>query len=327
MRFNLNQKCLRFIFLILILFTSCYDEDVIHSQKTADASANPRTAASTLSTDSYFRGSMDNVTIATVNSKLVLNGWDLLKSHPSIEALELNNIGGTSYAYQQIRTDPLNSSRRAMYATILNDDPNVSGTTRAQMTIRFKDGVNLPVYHTSHRMYLGSDIGYLKNYSSAIYWFELFEIWNKRISGMDGSGSGSARWGLYLNKASGAGQPLYWVMQSEYMQPASRELDDIWKYTNKQVPIPLGKWVTLDLYMKRGQGTNGKLIITLTPDGGSPQVLFNITNTTVYPGRPEIQLKSWQPFKLYLDDRLLDWMKANGKRIAAYYNDFTWYKN
>jgi hypothetical protein len=176
-------------------------------------------------------------------------------------------------------------------------------------------------------MYLSPDIAYLQNYSSSIFWFELFEIWNKRVETWDGDVAGSARWSLYVNKDSGAGQPLYWVMKSEYMQPANLALNDIWKYTNRQIPIPVGKWVTLDLYMKRGEGADGKLVITLTPDGGSPQVLFDITDTTIYPGHPEIQLKSWQPVKLYFDDVLLDWMKANGKRIAAYYNDFRWYKN
>jgi hypothetical protein len=275
----------------------------------------------------YFYGNMDNVSISTVNSKMVFDGWDPLDAHPYIENFELNNVGGVAYAFQEIKTEPLNASKNSMHAVILNDDPNVSGTTRAQMSIRFNDGVDLPVYHTSHRMYLNPDVAYLKNYSSAISWFDIFEIWNKRVEAWDGSVSGSARWSLYINKDSGAGQPLYWVMKSEYMQPANLELDNIWKYSNKQIPIPLGQWVTLDIYMKRGDGTNGKLVIKMTPDGGSTQVLFDISNSTIYPGHPEIQLKSWQPFKLYLDDVLLDWMSANGKKVSAFYNDFTWFKN
>jgi hypothetical protein len=274
----------------------------------------------------YFQGNMDNVTITTSNGKLLFNGWDALKSHQYVENYVINNVGGTAYAYQQIKADPVNANRKAMYAAILDDDPNMSGTTRAQMSLRFKDGVNLSVYHTSHRIYLNPDIAYMTNYSSSIGWFELFEIWNKHVDAWDGDVAGSARWSLYVNKESGAGQPLFWVMKSEYMQPASIAYQNIWKYSNKTVPLPLGKWVTLDMYMKRGEGSNGRLILKMTPDGGPTQVLFDITNTTIYPGHPEIQLKSWQPFKLYLDDKYLDWMRSNNKVIGAYYNDFKWHK-
>jgi hypothetical protein len=79
--------------------------------------------------------------------------------------------------------------------------------------------------------------------------------------------------------------------------------------------------------MKRGEGSNGKMIISITPDGGPTTVLFDITNTTIYPGHPELQVDSWQPFKLYLDDDYLDWMKANNKTLSIMYNDFKWYEN
>jgi hypothetical protein len=236
-------------------------------------------------------------------------------------------VGGISYAYQKIENDPIQPVTKAMYAAILDDDPNVSGTTRAQMSLRFKDGVNLPVYHTSHRMYLNPDIAYMQNYSSSITWFELFEIWNKHVDTWDGDVAGSARWSLYVYKDSGVGQPLYWVMKSEYMQPANMAYQNIWKATNRTIALPIGKWFTLDMYMKRGEGSEGRLILKITPDGEPTKTLFDIVNSTIYPGHPEIQLKSWQPFKLYLDDAYLDWMRTNGKRISAYYNDFKWYQN
>lgn len=93
------------------------------------------------------------------------------------------------------------------------------------------------------------------------------------------------------------------------------------------VPIPLGKWFTLDLYMKRGDGSDGRMIIKITPDGEATSTLFDIANSTVYPGHPQIQISTWQPFKIYLDDEYLDWMRSNNKVLAAYYNDYKWYKN
>ncbi len=278
-------------------------------------------------TSAYFKGKMENVTITTNYSRLVFNGWPTLRSNALVEGFVINNIGGTQYATEQIVQDPVDPARKSMAAHIINDDPNVSGTTRAQMTLNFKDATNLPIYHTSHRMYLNPDINYLQNYSSATYWFEIFEIWNKHVATWDGDGAGSCRWNLSLLKDDGVGQHLYWVIRAEYMQPANIAYQRMWNYVNKNVPIPYGKWFTLDMYMKRGEGANGRMTITITPDGGQRQLLFDVINTTIYPGHPEIHLKSWQPFKLYLDDKYLDWMSTNGKSISAYYNDFAWYRN
>ncbi len=275
----------------------------------------------------YFQGNMDNVTISPSGSSLMFNGWSGLKTHPYVEEFYINDIGGSAYAYQKIVPDPAGSGRNALFATVLNDDPAVSGTTRAQMTLNFKDGVDLPVYHTSQRMYLSNDIPYIQNYSGSITWFELFEIWNKHQDNWDGDVAGSCRWNLSLFKDSGAGQPLYWVLKSEYMQPAAMSYKYIWRYNNRTTPIPTGKWFTLDMYMKRGEGTAGHMTVTITVDGQQPQVLFDFDNTTIYPGHPEIQLKAWQSFKLYLDDAYLDWMTTNGKSFSVYYNDYTWWQN
>lgn len=275
----------------------------------------------------YFQGNMDNVTITQGSSGLLFNGWNELKNNAYISDIYLNNLGGSAYAFQEIRTDPVNPSIKALYAQTIDNDPNSIATTRAQMTIGFNNGTNLSVYHTSHRMYLNPDIGYLTNYSSSITWFTLFEIWNKRVSEWSGDQAGSARWSFSVKKLSGSGQPLYWTMDSQLMQPEAVKYNHLWNYSNKTVPIPLGKWFTLDFYMKRGEGTNGRVIIKITPDGGATSTLFDISNTTIYPGRPDIQLSSWQPFKLYLDDTYLDWMRANNKTLSIFYNDFKWHKN
>jgi hypothetical protein len=272
----------------------------------------------------YFEDNMDGVTITEDGDELVFNGWSGLQNHPYIDNLELNNIGGTDYAWQEIVDDPESAGTDVMKATILNDDPDVSGTTRAQMSLRFQEGVDLQVYHTSHRIYLNPDIAFFETYASSVVWFTIVEIWNQHVDGWSGDPSGSARWNLAILKQTGVGEVLYWRAESEYMQP---EREQIWRENNYDVAVPVGEWFTLDIYMKRGEGDKGKMKFTITPDGGAPQVLFDISNSTIYPGHPEIPLYSWQPFKLYLDDTYLDWMNDQGKVVSAYYNDFKWHKN
>ena len=111
------------------------------------------------------------------------------------------------------------------------------------------------------------------------------------------------------------------------MQPASIQQQDFWKYTNTNIPIPFGQWFTFDIYLRRGDEQHGKIIVTITPDGGTTQTIFDVTGTTMYPGRNDLWLEDWQPFKLYLSDTYLDWMRGNGKQLTMFYNDFRWYKN
>ena len=70
----------------------------------------------------------------------------------------------------------------------------------------------------------------------------------------------------------------------------------------------------------------GQMIVKVTPDGGTTTTVFNVNGTTSYPGRPDLYLEDWQPFKLYIGDTWMDWMRGNGKTMEIYYNDFKWYK-
>jgi hypothetical protein len=268
----------------------------------------------------YFAQDFENCSIS--NGKLL--GWDAeLKNPTLIKGVYLNNLGGSAYITQDIRTD---SGRKVMFAQAIDDDPSVSGVSRAQMTITFEPGVDLDVYHTRHRMWLNPDIAHLQNYSSAITWFTIFEAWNNVNPAMDGSTTGSARWTLALRKLSGVGSPLYWDLTAEYQQPESLKHRPFWSYQNKTVAIPFGKWFTMDIYMSRGEEFDGAMVIKVTVDGQATETIFNVSGTTVYPGIPSITLKEWQPFKLYTSDAVMDWMRSQQKTISAMYNDFKWLK-
>lgn len=293
--------------IFLILAVSCND------------SANPEPLL-------LFRGGMDSVVISNVGGALKFEGWNSLRFHEYVSDFSINNSGGIAYAYQKIVDNPIQAGEKVMQAVVLDDDPNSSSTTRAQITMTIKDGIELENYHSSVRMYLDQDVEHLKNYPGNISWFVLFEAWTDRSSAWDGNSAGSARWNLNVAKQSGSTQ-LYWVAEAETMQPASVEDENIWSVENKAVPIPFNTWFTLDVLIKRGEGSNGRMLIQITPDGGKTQKLFDIKNTTIYPEHPELLLNKWQPFKFYFSDTYLDWMRSQDKVLTCYYNDFKWFKN
>ncbi len=248
----------------------------------------------------------------------LLGGWTDWKTKlPFVEGIYFNNSGSAPYVIQEIRKDEAN--RNVMYAKIVDDSPS-GGTTRAQMTVDLKQ--ELPIVHTSHRIKLHPDIAHLTNYSGSIRWFTLFEMWNLRDNTQGGDPAGSSRISLSLFKDSGAGQPLFWHVAYEEMQPGESV-----KWQQKgMAKIPFNKWFTLDVLVKRGSGTNGKVKVVIQEDGGQPVTVFDINNNTIYRDKPNLYINQWQIFKLYSSDQIMDWMRNAGKEISVQLNDVKWYK-
>lgn len=247
----------------------------------------------------------------------LLGGWADWKTKLSfIEAIYFNNQAGAPYVIQDIRKD---AGRNVMFAQI-TDNGAGGGTSRAQMTIDLKQALDF--IHTAHRMNLHPDIDYLTNYSGSIRWFTLFEMWNLRDSTQGGDPAGSSRISLSLFKDSGVGQPLYWHVAYEEMQPSESV-----KWQQKgTAKIPFGKWFTMDILVKRGIGTAGKVKVVITEDGGQPVTVFDINNNTIYRDKTNLYINQWQQFKLYTSDQIMDFMRNANKQISVMYNDVKWFK-
>jgi len=216
----------------------------------------------------------------------------------------------------EIRKD---NNRNVLFSQI-TDNVSSGGTSRAQMTVDLKQ--DMPFLHTSHRMLLHPDIAWLTNYSGSIRWFTLFELWNLRDETQGGSVAGSSRVSISLFKDTGAGQPLFWHVAYEEMQPGEKV---IWQQKST-AKIPFNKWFTFDVYIKRGIGTAGKVKLVITEDGSQPVTVFDISNNTIYRDKVNLYMNQWQMFKLYSSDQIMDWARNAGKQLSVMYNDVKWYK-
>jgi len=266
--------------------------------------------------DVYFADDFEGST----NTNL-LGGWgDWKTKMPFVGSIYFNNsTSNKAYALQDIRKDE--KGRSVLFAQITDDDPGAGGTSRAQMTVDMAQ--ELPFIHTSHRMKLHPDIAHLTNYSNSVRWFTLFELWNLRDSTQGGDPAGSSRVSISLFKETGVGQPLYWHVAYEEMQPSEKV---IWQ-VKSTAKIPFDKWFTFDLLIVRGIGTAGKVKLVITEDGGQPVSVFDISNNTIYRNRTDLRIKQWQIFKLYASDPIMDWMRSAGKQINVMYNDVKWFKS
>jgi hypothetical protein len=231
--------------------------------------------------------------------------------------------------------DPAGSGRRALRMRTL--DPN-GDAERAQWSIEYKDWHSQSIYHTRHRVFFNNDLAFLNQYTGSIAevgeYLTLFEIWNNTGIGTvfsDGDIGGSARWSFGLYKTAGAGSTLRFKLTGEKMQPLADLETDLWgtgEVINSTVNAAnwFGKWITIDVYMKRGSGSAGKLRITfIDEDTGQATVIHDVNNHTLYPTQTQLNLRYWQPFKLYVGQGLFDFASANSKKIEGWYSDFVVY--
>ncbi len=62
--------------------------------------------------------------------------------------------------------------------------------------------------------------------------------------------------------------------------PRTVGLDEaIWKETNREVPVPVGKWMTVEYSFKEGDAKTGRFSRAITPEGGRREVVLDITPT------------------------------------------------
>lgn len=274
--------------------------------------------------ETYFAKDFEGTSLRDLGrGQMQIDGWGLDaldECNSKLNFIATNN----TFTPCAIENDPAGSGKKVLMMSVKDDDPNNAGTSRAQLDISFSAAIkNQDVLHFSRRVYLHPDIAHMvniPNFNST--WFTLEEFWFDGASGENPAGGG--RITLYVKEAVAGKLNLRAEMQRT---PTSSQQTILWREDNLPYVIPFGKWITIDTYLKRGEGINGNYRLTITEDGKAPVVVFDIKKTTFLPDAPSRRCNYFAPFKLYGGDGpLYDAMRNAGKRIAAYYGDLKWYK-
>jgi hypothetical protein len=272
--------------------------------------------------ETYFNKDFTGVTLSpkSNNTGMNFNNWGLNELDEC--SASLNFIAGNvnSSILASIVKD---NGRDVLQGTVLDDDPNWSGTSRFQMDVSLSEAIRQQgLIHMSHRMYLHPDMAHMvniPNFNST--WFTLLEYWFE--GGGDSNPAGNGRITVYV-KEPVAGKL---VLRAEMQRTPSGVQQLLWREDNMTFDIPFGKWATWDYLYKRGEGANGQFKLVVTVDGESPVTVFDIQKTTLLTDALDKRVGYIAPFKLYGGDGpLYDTMRAAGKKIQALYNDFKWYK-
>lgn len=172
------------------------------------------------------------------------------------------------------------------------------------------------IYQTQ-RVFLGNDFNELKNYPGKFQWLTISEFWNNEWWVKDEKYG--FRTTLNLCKPVEGSSDLYFRLSAEDAGQV-----EVWNSMDQPpVKVPVGKWFTLSYYLKEGDKQHGRFFMTIKPEGGAEQLVFDITNFTHNTKDPSPNgITGWSPQKLYTSREVMAFMKSHGKALEVYWDDF-----
>ena len=228
------------------------------------------------------------------------NDWvNDFDNHPNIGSFSLQYQGGDStMRFAKIIAEPGKPSNHVLHFWL--DQPNVEGSKgRIQGNIYGNNGIK--EFYQSVRVFLPNDFETVRSYPDKISWLTISEFWNNV------TWSQSVPYGFRITL--GIGKPvttesdLYFILDAQnctLFSDGSQKYTTIWSETNNKIKVPIGKWFIMDYYFKEGNAQNGKFYMTITPEGGKKEIIFDLTMITHNTTDPNPDgISDYNPIKLY----------------------------
>lgn len=192
---------------------------------------------------------------------------------------------------------------------------------RIQLNAYATESVRAKEVRLRVRMNLADGFEQLRSLDRAFHWLTLSEWWN------DAGWTGQAHpFRITVDITKPAAQPgarLYFAVRAETLNVATRRWDTtVWSRVNTSVPVPTGRWVTLEYHFREGDATDGRFHMAMVSDTGSRVVLFDVQGWTHHPDNPAPDgLTHLNPVKLYTSKALIEHAAAAGHPLQVFWDD------
>lgn len=88
------------------------------------------------------------------------------------------------------------------------------------------------------------------------------------------------------------------------------------------VAVPIGRWFTMDFYLKEGDADTGRFNLAITPEGGNRQLVYDHRGFTRNSTDPAPDgLSDYNAMKLYTSGEVVNYMKDHGHPLEVYWDD------
>jgi hypothetical protein len=240
----------------------------------------------------------------------------------------------TTYRFARIIQEPGNPENRVLHFRINQPWVNARGSNLARIQANIYDehdgnmeGIK-ELYQTV-RLFLHEDMEVLKSYPNKITWLTILEIWNNHTWN---NTPYPYRLTVGIGKPSAESRDLHFMVDGQdytHRTDSTRaRYIDLWHEMNTDISVPVGKWITLEYYIKEGDGESGRFYMAMTPEGGTKKVVFdiqNFTHNTKDPNPDGITL--WNPMKLYTSRDLTNYVRGESKSLQVYWDDLAIWKD
>jgi len=264
------------------------------------------------------------------------NDWKAdLTDNPLMGDVTIGYQGGdTTMRKAKIIDDPTKPDNKVLQ--FWTNYPNAKGVkTRVQINIFEKPGQNMPgIYelYQSIKLYLPDNMTLLSSYPDIINWLTIYEVWNNLQWSDDPF---PYRITVGIGKNTRDSSALHFMVDAQDFEYGSEEKRvnvgeyiNIWEEMNTNIDVPIGQWFTLEYYVKEGNSKTGRFLMTVQPEGGEKQVVFDIKNFThnTKDTNPD-GITLWNPIKLYTSKELVNYMRENDSALEILWDDFEVWKD
>ncbi len=176
-------------------------------------------------------------------------------------------------------------------------------------------------FYQSVRVFLPEDWNALRTFPERIPWLTIAEFWNNEWW-VKGEKYGF-RITLGIGKPGGEESDLNFILAAD--DSGKR---DVWVGDNTELKVPVGKWFTMDYYLKEGDRNTGRFYMTITPENEPTQIVFDITDYTHNTKDPAPDgFTGYNPMKLYTSKEIVSFLKSQGKTLQIYWDDLRVWKD
>lgn len=260
-------------------------------------------------------------------------------NHPNIGVVRTYyEEGDSTQRKARIVADPLNASNKVLNYKLLA--PHIIIPTSSQYTVNGilfdkKARIQMDIYgnnglkevYQSVRLFIPTDFNKLVDspFPASGDWITLFEFWNN--AQWNPGATYPFRFGVTLSKISSgtAGSPFFFQAEGQKLVSG---FVTVWKQSNTSFQAPIGKWMTIEYYIKDGNKGNGRFYFAVTPDGGTKTVVYDLKEDTCHPDDPNPDgLGEINPLKLYTSNNMVNQMNSRNGIFQIYWDDFKLWKN
>jgi hypothetical protein len=330
MRYNKKIACLQGILFFLLFFTSCTAQKsiVIPGAKPELLFQTGFEGTTKVVKDSNTddHGSLFEHITGIDKSFSNKNNWD--KDWLTVVKngfMQVQYTGGdSSKRFAEVIPEPGNSANHVLHYWLNDAWPASEGQVKARIQTNLygiKGGYK--EFYQSVRVFLTEDFNLLKDYPHPIPWCTISEFWNNEWWVKDEPYG--FRITLGVGKEMAATSDLHFILEAEN---AGQKL--VWRAEPAagKIAVPIGKWFTMEYYFKEGNAATGRFYLAITPDGQQKQVVYDVHNFTHGTTDPAPNgLTGYNPMKLYTSKDVVGFVKAQGKTLQVYWDDFKLWKN